>query len=136
MPDSDLPVKGSHGSSHDRCGVTLDYHNVRFVLGKDFVHARQNSGSQFRKCLVGLHEVQINIRLKIEQSKDLIQHFPVLRCDTDNGFSFGVFPEFKNDWGKFYCFRPCPKNYHDFLGHFRAFSISSTHDSFENLVVA
>ena len=67
----------------------MDEHDVRLCLFEHLIQTVQALLGDGRQRLTRLHDVQVIIRLNIENIKHLIEHLTVLRGNTYNGF--GVF---------------------------------------------
>ena len=118
MSYRDLLVKCSQ-----RCGkcsrcISMDQHNIRFLLSQDLPHSCKNSRCHIRKILPFFHDRHIIIRDHFKNIENLLQHFPVLSCDTHQRFQFFTFFQFQNKRAHFNCFRSCSKN-HQYFFHFQ-----------------
>ena len=78
MAERDFAVEAGQGGRHDRGGVSLGEHQVGSMPLQAGVQSLHQSGGQGVEGLVRLHEVEVRIRLDVEQAQSLVQHLPVL----------------------------------------------------------
>ena len=103
-----------------RCGkcsrcISMDQHNIRFFFPYDFSHSCKNSRCHIRKILPFFHDRHIIIRNHFKNIQNLLQHFPVLSCNTHQRFQFFTFFQLQDKRAHFNCFRSCSENHQYFF---------------------
>ena len=78
VPHPDPAVKCRHGGGHDRRRIPLDQDKVRILAPQDFIDAQDHPCRQLGQGLVRLHDVQIDVRLDMENPQHVVEHLPVL----------------------------------------------------------
>ena len=89
MADRHLVIERRKRTGKGGRGITVDEHDVRLCLFEHLIQTVQTLLGDGRQRLTRLHDVQVIIRLNIENIEHLIEHLTVLRGNTHNGF--GVF---------------------------------------------
>ena len=82
VPHMDLPVLGGNCRCGDCGSVTLNQDPVHLCVSQHRIEFSQNTGGQGGESLLRSHQVEIDVRLNIEDLQHLIQHFTMLRRDT------------------------------------------------------
>ena len=100
-----------------KCGrrISMNQHNIRFFFSQDFPHSCKDGRCHICKILPFFHDCHIIIRNYFKNIQNLLQHFPVLSCDTHQSFQFFTFLQFKNKRAHFNCFWSCSKNHQYFF---------------------
>ena len=84
MTHRNLLIESGEGGS-GACGrVSMDQDHIRLALLEHIAHAGKHTGSHIVKILSLLHDIQIIIRLHLEDAQYLIQHLPMLPSHTHN----------------------------------------------------
>ncbi|MND78928.1 hypothetical protein D3C80_706490 [compost metagenome] len=109
----DAVIVGRQGRGKGGGGVTVYQNAIRLELGKHRFQPLQDGGGDIGQILSRLHDVEVIVRLDLEQIEHLVQHLSVLSCDTDSDIHLAIGLEGLDDWGHLDCFRPCPK-YHQY----------------------
>ncbi len=78
-----LLVEGSEGSGGGGGGIAVDQHDIRHAHLEHVAHARQHAGRDVVQVLPLLHDVEVEVRLHLEDPQHLVQHLAVLAGDTD-----------------------------------------------------
>ena len=68
---------------HHRRRVPLRQHHFGFFCFQYPVEIQQQSASQFSQCLIGSHDIEVDIRRDTKEAHDLIEQVPVLRRRKD-----------------------------------------------------
>ena len=85
MTNRDLLVKRSQTSGKRRGGVALHQDQLRWIGLKVFPQPLQRSTGDMCQGLTGGHQIEILIRLEMEQIHHLAHHFAVLTGQDDTG---------------------------------------------------
>lgn len=93
MADRHLVVECRKRTGKGGRGITVDEHDVRLCLFEHLIQTVQALLGDGRQRLTRLHDVQVIIRLNIENIEHLIEHLTVLRGNTHNGFSVFILLE-------------------------------------------
>ena len=78
MANRDLLVEGGEGGGGAGGCVTMDQNHIRLALFEHIAHASKHAGGDIVEILPLLHDVQVVIRLHIEDPEHLVQHLTVL----------------------------------------------------------
>jgi hypothetical protein len=122
VADLDPPVEGRQRGRHGGRRVSLDEDPVGLLGGEDLVEGGQHPRGELAGRLVGPHQVEVDVRIDLEQTQDLIQHLAVLgrRAEPD-GEALRLLLESANHRGHLDRFRTCADddqnslNRHEFL---------------------
>ena len=91
----------------------MHQYGVGTGLTQHIAHAQQHTGGHVIQVLPLLHDVQVIIRLDVENLEHLIEHFAVLSGNAHKGTEvFRVCLECLDQRGHFDGFRTCPENKH------------------------
>ena len=77
-----LLIKSSQCGCHARSRIAVNQHEVRLRLLQDRTHSGQHTGGYVIEVLSLFHDIQIVIRMNIENMQHLIQHLPMLPGNT------------------------------------------------------
>jgi len=88
MPHLHLMVKCRQRACKRRGRVAVDQNEVRLVFFKDFLHAKKRLRRDRGKRLPLFHNIEVKIRLEVEDFHDGIEHLAVLTGQADVGFDF------------------------------------------------
>ena len=86
MGDLGFRVKRGQAGGQGGGGVAVDEHPVVAAPFKDFPQAGQNVGGDVGQVLARLHDVEVEIRMDVEQLQHLVEHLPVLGGHANMGF--------------------------------------------------
>ena len=78
MAHRDLLVESGEGGGGAGGRVAMDQDHIGLALLKHVAHTGKHAGSHVVQVLPLLHDIQVIVRLYIEDAKYLIQHLPVL----------------------------------------------------------
>ena len=73
-----LLIEGSEGSGGGGGGVAVDQHHIGLARLEHVAHTGEHAGGDIVEVLPLLHDVQVVIRLHIEDPEHLVQHLTVL----------------------------------------------------------
>ena len=111
MPYGDLLVKSRQCSGCRGCSISMNQYYIRMNFFQDITHTQQYSGSNVVQILSLLHDIQVIIRLDIENMENLVKHFTVLSGYANQCFKLmRSFLELFHQRGHFYSFWTCSKN--------------------------
>src|SRR5215471_8399 len=113
MSHWDSVIEARQRPSESRRRVALDEHAIRLKSIEDLADPRQGGAGQIRQVLIGSHQVEVPVRLQIEQLEDLRQHFAVLPGDTNLAVEVRPPRQFLDDWCELDRLGPCPENKKD-----------------------
>ena len=105
VSEGDIAVEAGECGSEDGGGVALREDDIGFFVGECGVELDEESGGEFRERLVGLHDVQVNVGVDIEEMEHLVDEAAVLGGEEDAGAGGGVSLEGLDDGGHFDEFR-------------------------------
>ena len=78
VADSRLMVISRKCTGKCRRRISVNEHDIRFFLRQDLVKAHHSPRRDIKKRLASRHDVEIMIRLDMEEVEHLIEHFAVL----------------------------------------------------------
>ena len=84
MAHGNLLVEGGEGGGGASCRVTMDQDDIRLAFLEHVAHAGEHAGSYVVQVLPVLHDIQVKIRLHIEDAQHLVQHLPMLPSHAHN----------------------------------------------------
>ena len=84
MAYGDLLVKGRERRGGAGGRVAMDQDDIGLDLLQDVAHAGEHAGRDVVQVLPLLHDVQVEVRLDLEDPEHLVQHLPMLPGDAHN----------------------------------------------------
>ena len=84
MPHGNAAVERGERGDHGGRGIPLDEDGVRLSLLKRCVEPFHRLGREPGECLIGLHEIKVEVWRNAECPQHLIEHLPVLTCRTND----------------------------------------------------
>ncbi|OQA73773.1 MAG: hypothetical protein BWY32_03743 [bacterium ADurb.Bin243] len=110
MRDSDLFIiacqrAGQHGSR-----IALNDDKIRVKIVQNFFYSAKAVAGHVKKSLIGLHYIEIIVRLYFKKIKHLVEHLAVLRRDAYSDFEKSVAYHLFDKRRQFDRLRACSKN--------------------------
>ena len=91
VPKRNLVVEAGERHGHDGSGVALRQHDIRLLGLKHIIQSQQETSGQSGESLVGPHDIQIDIRLDLEDRQNLIEKVSMLCRRKNPAFKSRVF---------------------------------------------
>ncbi|OQB85485.1 MAG: hypothetical protein BWX85_00767 [Chloroflexi bacterium ADurb.Bin120] len=110
----DLAIIPENRCCHDRRGIPLDQQPIGTDLKQHRVQMGEDASGQLGKCLVVIHQIQVDIRDDVKCLQDLVEHFAVLGSDAHRDINvIWMFPQGFNHRRHFNSFRAGAKYRHN-----------------------
>ncbi len=98
VPDAHAAVEGGDGRAHRRRRVALHEEPVRGEPREEGIEGGEDPGGDLVGGLPGAHEVEVHVRLEVEDVEHLVEHFPMLGRRAQDGLeALGLPPEPPHD---------------------------------------
>ena len=90
MTDRDLCVEAGEGACGRGSGVAMNEDYVWATLHEDVTQTGEDACCDIGEVLTLLHDVEVVVRLDIEDGEHLVEHFAMLTGDAHDGFELSI----------------------------------------------
>ena len=114
VPHGRLMIVGCERARERRRRIAVYEHDIRLLLGQHFVEAVHGLARDVEERLPCRHDIEVIIRLDVEQMQHLIEHLAVLCCHGHHGDNrIRMLLQLQHDWCHLDRLRPRTEHGHD-----------------------
>lgn len=114
MANRNMVIERRQCRAQNRCRVALYQDQVRLFVGEIRVNGCNRTGGDLSQRLLRAHQIQVGVRLDVEDLQYLVEHLAVLCRDADMAFKIRLPLQGQDDRGQFDGLRSRAENDRDF----------------------